>query len=128
MLGIFCLRNTAVSSGEWWENLSLGWDWNFHTHVFRLEIAGIHLRGGGEFGDGRNPSAYRCMDYMSSNRARCPTEFIFRRFGAVSTKFTPLGGFQGRRSGQCRPTFYSYNQRPYLWLAGLDNYKLRRKS
>lgn len=55
MLGIFCLRNTAVSSGEWWENLSLGWDWNFHTHVFRLEIAGIHLRGGGEFGDGKKP-------------------------------------------------------------------------
>lgn len=51
MLGIFCLRNTAVSLAY----LSLGWDWNFHTHVFRLEIAGIHLRGGGEFGDGKKP-------------------------------------------------------------------------
>lgn len=69
---------------------------------------------------GRNPSAYRCMDYMSSNRGRCPTEFIFRRLVPSLPKLTPLGGFQGRRSGQCRPTFYSYDQRPYCpsgWLA-----------
>ena len=82
--------------------------------MFRLEIAGIHLRGGGEFDDGRNPNAYRCMDYMSSNRARCPYSVHLSEAGAVFTLIT--------------------NVPIALWLAGLssrpdfDSYKLRRKS
>jgi len=96
--------------------------------VFRLEIAGIHLRGGGEFGDGRNPSAYRCMDYMSSNRARCPTEFIFRRLVPSLPSSPLLEVFKGGAAVGVVPPFTLYNQRPYCLSSrpDFDNYKLRR--
>jgi hypothetical protein len=84
---------------------------------------------------GRNPSAYRCMDYMSSNRARCPTEFIFRRLVPSLPSSPLLEVFKGGAAVSVVPPFTLMTNVPIaLWLAGLssrpdfDNYKLRRKS
>lgn len=49
MLGPFCLYNSVVSLASGGRIFS-GMGLEFRTHVFGLEIAGIHLRGGGEFG------------------------------------------------------------------------------
>lgn len=67
---------------------------------------------------GRNPSAYRCMDYMSSNRARCP---IFRRLVPSLPSSPLLEVFKGGAAVSVVPPFTLMTNVPIaLWLAGLS--------
>ena len=73
---------------------------------------------------------------MSSNRARCPTEFIFRRLVCRLYQAHPLlEVFKGGAAVSVVPPFTLITNVPIaLWLAGLssrpdfDNYKSQRKS